>query len=282
MAKYDSAARPLSATCQRFREVDTMPSRKPTPQTIAFGIELARLREEAGLSRLELANRIPVSRSYIGQVENGTTRCRREFAVELDDALGSGNAVADAWDDLLKSSRYPSWFADYPLAEGTASLLRAYETMFVYGLFQTEAYIRAHLLDDSAIEGRLRRQAVLMREDPPLLRIVLAENVLWTCMGSAEVMREQCEYMLTVSEWNNVTLQVAPTAYYPGFNGPFNLATQPNCDELLYMPTARGGITTNDREDILHIVGAFSALQAHALSADDSREFLRKAVVRWT
>ncbi|XRQ05150.1 helix-turn-helix domain-containing protein [Actinomadura welshii] len=259
-----------------------MPSRMPTRQTIAFGIELTRLREDAGLSRLELANRIPVTRSYIGQVENGTTRCRREFAGQLDKAIDSGTAMVDAWDDLLKTSRYPPWFADYPLAEGTASLLRAYETMFVYGLFQTEAYIRAHLSDDAAVEGRLRRQAVLERENPPMLCVVLAENVLWTRMGSAEVMVEQCERLLTVSEWSNVTLQIAPTAFYPGLVGSFNLATQPNGDDLLYMPAARGGITSNDREDILQVVGAFSALQAHALSADDSREFLRKAVVRWS
>ncbi|MFI0404808.1 Scr1 family TA system antitoxin-like transcriptional regulator [Actinomadura sp. 3N508] len=259
-----------------------MRSRKPTPQTIAYGIALASLREDVGISRLELANRIPVSRSYIGQVENGTARCRREFAAELDTALDSGTTMVDAWDDLLKTSRYPSWFADYPLAEGTAALLRAYETMFVYGLFQTEAYIRAHLKDDVDIEGRLRRQEVLRREDPPMLSIVLLENVLWTCMGNEEVMREQCEHLLAISEWNNVTLQIAPLAYYPGLQGPFNLATQPNGGELLHMEAARGGITTPDREDILQIVGAFSALQARALSVDDSREFLRKAIVRWT
>jgi len=53
-------------------------------------------------------------------------------------------------------------------------------------------------------------------------------------------------------------------------------------DDLLYMPAARGGITSNDREDILHMVGAFPDLQAHALSTDDSREFLWRAVVRWS
>lgn len=259
-----------------------MPSRKPTRQTIAFGIALASLREDTGLSRLELAKRIPVTRSYIGQVETGTTRCTREFAAELDKALESGTEMQDAWDDLLKSSRYPPWFADYPLAEGTACLLRAFETMFVYGLFQTPAYARALLQDETAVEGRLRRQEVLQRDNPPMLSIVLLENVLWTCMGSAEIMREQCEHLLTVSEWSNVTLQIAPTGHYRGFNGPFNLATQSSGDELIYMPTATGGVTSNDREDILHIVGAFSALQANALSVSDSREFLRKAVVRWT
>ena len=259
-----------------------MPSRKPTRQTIAFGIALASLREDTGLSRLELAKRIPVTRSYIGQVETGTTRCTREFAAELDKALESGTEMQEAWDDLLKSSRYPPWFADYPLAEGTACLLRAFETMFVYGLFQTPAYVRALLQDETAVEARLRRQEVLQRDNPPMLSIVLLENVLWTCIGSAEIMREQCEHLLTVSEWSNVTLQIAPTAFYPGLEGAFNLATQPKGGDLLYMPAARGGITTDDQEDILHIVSAFSALQARALSVGDSREFLRKAVVRWT
>ncbi|QKG25333.1 helix-turn-helix domain-containing protein [Actinomadura verrucosospora] len=259
-----------------------MASRRPTPQTIAFGIELTSRREDAGLSRLDLANRIPVTRSYIGQIETGTTRCRREFAAELDTALDSGTAMVDAWDDLLKTSRYPTWFADYPLAEGTASLLRAYETMFVYGLFQTEAYIRALLLEEAAIEGRLRRQAVLQRENPPMLRIVLAENVLWTPVGGPETMREQCEHLLTMSACPNVTLQIAPFGFYRGMNGSFNLATQPDGGELLHMTTTRAGVTSTDREDILHVVSAFSALQANALSAADSREFLRKAVIKWT
>jgi hypothetical protein len=52
--------------------------------------------------------------------------------------------------------------------------------------------------------------------------------------------------------------------------------------ELLHMATSRGGVTSTDREDILPLVGAFSAAQAKVLGADESREFLRKAVDRWT
>ncbi|MFB4315502.1 DUF5753 domain-containing protein [Actinomadura sp. 21ATH] len=188
----------------------------------------------------------------------------------------------DLWDDLIKSAGYPRWFADYPQAERTAALLRAYETMFVYGLFQTEAYMRELLRDPTAIEGRIRRQSVLRRKDPPMISVVVGEAALWTRMGNEEVMREQCEYLLAVSEWSNVTLQIAPTAYYRGLESSFNLATQPNGDDLLHIETAIGGVTSNSPEDILHIVGAFSALQSRALNVDDSREFLRKAVVRWT
>ncbi|MFI0357614.1 Scr1 family TA system antitoxin-like transcriptional regulator [Actinomadura sp. 9N407] len=259
-----------------------MAQRKPTPELRRFGAELMRVRQDAGLTQNALAQAVNVTRAYIAQVEAGTTRCRRDFAERLDRALGTDTAFVDAWDEQLRSIGYPRWFVEYPDAEKTAALLRAYETMLVFGLFQTEAYIRALVLSEAAVEGRLRRQAVLKRKEPPLISVVLAETVLWTCMGGAEVMREQCAHLLAVSEWENVALQVAPTAYHWGLGGPFNLATQPNGEDLLYMPTTRGGSTSNDREDILPIVGAFSALQARALSADDSREFLRKAVVRWT
>lgn len=259
-----------------------MASRKPTPQTITFGAEVTRLREEAGLSRIELAKRANVSRSYIGQVETGTTRCRYDFAVRLDQALDTGTQLIDAWTDLLRSAAYPPWFADYPRAENTAAFLRAYEMRAVYGLFQTEAYMRALLPTEDDVARRLPRQKVLKRENPPTVSVVLAEAVLWSCVGDAEVMREQCEYLLEVSTWEHVTLQIAPTAYHRGLGGSFNLATQPNGDELLYMKTTIGGVTTNDRTDILSVVSAFSALQARALGVEDSREFLRKAVARWS
>jgi hypothetical protein len=200
----------------------------------------------------------------------------------MDEALGTGTALEDAWDDLLRSTGYPPFFMDYTRAESSAAFLRAFEVMYVYGLFQTEAYLRTMLQVEASVDARIRRQKVLQRETPPMVSVVLAEATLWTCMGSPGIMREQCEHLLAVSEWRNVTLQVAPLGHFTAFAGSFNLATQPNGNELLYMPTARGGTTTKDRGDILHIVSNFSALQANALSTEDSREFLRKAVERWT
>jgi transcriptional regulator with XRE-family HTH domain len=260
-----------------------MAVRKPSMQLKAFGAEVRRLREEAGVKPTDLAKLVSVSRSYISQVELGRTRCRKDFPQRLDQALGTGTQLEDAWADLLQSTSYPKYFADYPRAEESAAFLQAFEIMRVFGLFQTEPYMRALLTKESSVETRLHRQDLLKRENPPLVSVVLAEALLWSPVGGAEVMREQCEYLVDVSGWPNVTLQIAPTSvHYQGITGSFNLATQPNGDELLYMQTATGGVTTDDSEDILQIVSAFSAMQARALSVDDSREFLRKAVVQWT
>jgi transcriptional regulator with XRE-family HTH domain len=259
-----------------------MATRKPTPQTIAFGQEVTRVRKERELSRIELAKRAAVTRSYIAQVELGTTRCREEFAKRLDHAMDCAPTFTDAWDDLLRSAAYPKFFTDYPKAEATAALLRAFEVTAVYGLFQTEAYMRALLDSEQAVEARLKRQAILKRKLPPKISVVLSEPVVFADVGDPAIMKAQCEHLVEIAQMDNVALQIAPTGRYWGLAGSFNLATQPTGEELLYMANARGGVTTSDPAEILPVVSTFSFIQAHALCADESIEFLRKAVAKWT
>jgi transcriptional regulator with XRE-family HTH domain len=260
-----------------------MAARKPTRQTIAFGQEVIRLRQERGLSRLELAERATVSRSYIAQVENGTTRCRRDFALRLDDVLGGGTSLTDTWEDILKSSAHPRFFTDFPNAEASAVFLRAFENTLVYGLLQNEAYVRALLADDASVAARLRRQSILEGDHPPTLCVVLDESVLHRLVGTPEVMRSQCEHLSVVSELEHVKLQIAPIAYYPGVHAPFTLATQENGDELVHLSTLNGGHTSSDSADTLYASKAFATLQAHALSVADSRSLIRKVLKeRWS
>ena len=260
-----------------------MAKRKPSPALKAFGAEVRRLREDVGITRTELAHRVAVTPSYISQVESGNTRCRKDFAQRLDDALETGDQLTAAWARHLRAASYPKFFADYSEAESSADLLRAYEATFIYGLFQTESYIRALLLTDDAVEARMRRQeAVLQVRTPPTIGVVLSESVLRRCVGSPDVMREQLEYLLEASHRDSVSLQVAPTGYYRGVSGSFNIATQSTGDELLYMETATGGITSSESEEILFVVSSFTMLQAKALSVDDSRTHIRKVMDEWS
>ena len=260
-----------------------MAARKPTAQTIAFGAEVARLRQEVGISRLELAKRAAVSRSYVAQVENGTTRCRRDFAARLDKALDTGTTLADAWDDILKSSAYPRFFADFPQAEASAAFLRAFENNLVYGLLQHEDYAQALLVDEEAVTARLRRQAILNGSKPPTLCVVLDESVLHRAVGGPEVMRRQCEHLLAMSELEHVNIQIAPVAYYPGVHAPFTMATQENGDEVVFLTTLNGGHTSTDPADTLYASKAFATLQAHALTVAESRSLIRKVLKeRWS
>ncbi|NEA29798.1 helix-turn-helix domain-containing protein [Actinomadura bangladeshensis] len=260
-----------------------MAARRPTRQTISFGQEVSRLRHEAGLSRLELAKRAAVSRSYIAQVENGTTRCRRDFAIRLDEALGTSTTLTDAWDRIVRSSPHPKFFADFPEVEAAAAFLRAFENTLVYGLLQHEDYARALLTDDAAVTARLRRQSILSGDNPPTLCVVMDESVLHRQVGRPEVMRSQCEHLLAMSALEHIQLQIAPIAYYPGVHAPFTLATQDNGDEVVYLTTLNGGHTSSDPADTLYASKAFATLQAHALPVAESRSLIRKVLEeRWS
>ncbi|TDC60323.1 XRE family transcriptional regulator [Actinomadura sp. GC306] len=269
---------PVPGGVSRYQGGAPVAARRPTRQTIAFGQEVIRLRTEASLSRLDLAERAAVSRSYIAQVENGTTRCRRDFAVRLDKALGTDTTLADGWDDIVKSSAYPRFFADFPEAEASAAFLRAFENTLVYGLLQNEDYARALLKDDEAVAARMRRQSILSGDDPPTLCVVLDESVLHRLVGGPEVMRSQCEHLLAVSMLEHVKLQIAPVAYYPGVHAPFTIATQENGDRIVYLATLNGGHTSSDPADTLYACKAFAALQGHAHSVTESRILIRKVM----
>ncbi|GAA0569424.1 helix-turn-helix domain-containing protein [Actinomadura livida] len=259
-----------------------MAKRKPSPALKAFGAEVRRLREDVGITRTELANRVAVTPSYISQTESGNTRCRKDFAQRLDQALDMGDQLTQAWTKHLRSASYPKFFADYTEAEASAELLRAYEATFVVGLLQTMEYARVLLPSEPDLDGRLHRQQILTRDAPPRLVVVMDETVLMREVGNREVMREQCAHVLRMSEQENITIQIAPIAYHRGVSGSFNIATQPTREELVYLETSPGGVTSDDPGDILHVIGAFAELQANAMSVGDSRDFIGKAMDRWT
>lgn len=258
-----------------------MAKRKPSPALKAFGAEVRHLREEGGITRTELANRVAVTPSYVSQVESGNTRCRKDFAQRLDQALGTGEQLTQAWTKHLRSASYPKFFADYTEAEASADLLRAYEATFVTGLLQTKQYANVLLPSENNLDGRLQRQKILTRASPPRLVVVMEETVLMREVGDPEVMWDQCEHLLNMSEQENITIQIAPIAYYRGVSGSFHIATQPTREELVYLETSPGGITSDDAGDILHVISAFAELQAHAMSVSDSRDFIRRVMDRW-
>ena len=55
---------------------------------MSFGEQLRKRREELGISRAELADRLGVSRSAIGNYETGVSAPKEEVLLRLFDALG--------------------------------------------------------------------------------------------------------------------------------------------------------------------------------------------------
>jgi hypothetical protein len=84
--------------------------------------------------------------------------------------------------------------------------LRLFEHTLIPGLLQTEGYARAVLEThpntgadevEKRLAARMARQAVLERDDPPppILWVLLDENVLVREVGSARVIRDQLAHL---------------------------------------------------------------------------------------
>ncbi|MGI8332012.1 helix-turn-helix domain-containing protein [Actinomadura scrupuli] len=255
----------------------------PTSSPLAlFGSELRTYRERAGLSQEQLGARTNYAGSFVGAVERAQEMPRREFALKMDPALETGDALTRLWDGLLKPSVYPSWF-DWRLHEIDASVLRTFQLAVIYGLLQTEDYARDLLYgDETAVAGRLARQEILRGEDPPLVICVLDESVLWREVGGPEVMHAQLDHLVTVAS-ERISIHVIPSRRHRGVAGSFVLATLQDRSEVAYVETAARGITTGEPQDLATLTERFEALRSRALPVDQSLELIaRTAEKRWT
>lgn len=264
----------------------TIENRRRTPELRSFGAVVRKFREAAGLKQVELAMMANVSRAYIGHVELGKTRCRFDFAKRLDIALQANGEIIRAWNELLesiKSVKYAAYFVDFPKAESTANLIRVYETHIVNGLFQTEAYAEVIIGDADIFNTRMNRQKQVISDPAPRIFVVLEESVLHRQVGTREVMREQLQYLLELSERRGIRLQVLPTLYVEDARAAFAIATQADRSNAAYLVTGTGGVTSADPDDLANLSERFASLQAEALNVRDTRAQIRKVIdERWT
>ncbi len=210
------------------------------------------------------------------------------------------DAVRKGWWEAY-SDALPEQYASYIGLEMEAEEIRQWETQVVPGLLQTEAYALAveewsHSTEvippsrvDARVKTRLARQAVLTREQPLRLHIVLDQAILLRRYGDAQVMRAQMARLQESSQLPNVTLQVLP------FDGPHPIAT--GSFTLLRFPPV-GGMAVRDVVYIEHMNGcsyleeetetyrhglSFERLAAEALGPAESLDLIsRVARDVWT
>lgn len=146
-----------------------------------FGAELRRARTAAGLSQEQLGSRVGYSGAQVGKVETGGRAPTLDFAQRCDAALPEMGGLFARIYDLARrwDGGYPSWFAEWVEAERQATSVCWWEPLLVPGLVQTAGYARA-LFEawrsaaseeelEQLVSGRLERQAIFDRPQPPSL-----------------------------------------------------------------------------------------------------------------
>jgi transcriptional regulator with XRE-family HTH domain len=255
---------------------------KPSPALIKLGAAIRKHRKRAGLTQIELAEMTPCSDKTISGAEVGRDRPSRPMVIALERALKLPPDVLIDIYDLMENERLPGWMRDWVVEERRASMLRSFEMAIAPGLLQTPEYARALLNDnDELVEARLDRQSILVSEESPTLHVVLDETVLYREIGGAQVMYDQLMHLVkSVSE--RLTVQVIRSPVNPSRSGAFAIGAVEG-GEVAYVETAVRGIVTSSREDIGCLNELWESIRSHAMSQEESLEFIKKvAEERWT
>ncbi|MDT0388900.1 helix-turn-helix domain-containing protein [Streptomyces dubilierae] len=275
----------------------------PAVRRRKLGAELRALRAAAGLTSGEAARLVGWHQSKVSRIETGTSGVKpADVRLLLDAYCVTDTQLRDLLMMLAGSDdsggRHHWWHAyrgvlpptyrDFISLESQASAMRTLETTVVPGLLQTPEYARAVTRAaveglpedrlDTLVEVRLARQDVL-RADPPLeLSAVLDEAVLRREVGGPGVMARQLERLVEAARLPQVRLQVLPFAAgaHIGVTGPFVIFSFSSTSDLdvVVLDHLTSSLYLERKEDLQAYTEAFNALQIHALSPEDSLDFI--------
>jgi len=263
--------------------------------------ELRRLREAAGLTIEEVAEKLECSASKVSRIETGRVGAGPRDVRDMLGLYGVDSAQVDELVQLAREARRKAWWTAYgdvvpgPYVglEAEAESVRTYQALLIPGLLQSEGYIRALIrqvsLDvsdeevDRRVQVRAARQALLVEDDPLTLWVVLDEAALRRLVGGPEVMREQLDRLREVATLPNVTLQVVPFSAggHAGMDGPFVILGFPEHrdPDMVYIESTRRGVYLEHKDDVRRYAHMFEQLTASALTPDES-DALIAAVAR--
>ncbi|QLE72499.1 helix-turn-helix domain-containing protein [Streptomyces rectiverticillatus] len=277
--------------------------RGPTFRRRELGKELRRLRERKGYSTKEAAAAIESSEAKLNRVETGHNQLPR--VRDLEDLLDFyGVTDPDDRDHLLmlhRESLSSDWYRPYQnfLPSGAvlyagletdAATIRAWHSQVVFALLQTESYARSIFMTSKSVDERttefveenvalrMKRKEILLREDPPELRVILDEAALRRAIGSPEIMREQYKEIERVAALDHVTVQIMPqnlVTYRSGANFVL-LNFDAKLDSVVMLESALGTTLSDKTREVGAYTRRFDAMREGALAPVKTPEFLHR------
>ncbi|CNE84643.1 Helix-turn-helix [Mycobacterium tuberculosis] len=273
----------------------------PTVRRRRLASEMRRLRRESGKTREEAARFADIAPATVSRIEAAVHAPKVADIMALCKFYGLDDERTEVLVTLARQSRQrgwwhqysgsiPEWFEVYVGLEEEASEHLHYAPEAIPGLLQVEGYIRAVSLAsletpaeeelERRVALRLKRQERLTCEDAPRVSAVLNEGAIRRQVGSAEVMREQLEHLISLSRLDQVNIVVLPfkAGAHPAMHGPCTLLRFPHPadPDVVYVQYRRGSVYLEDPSDIRHYVDLFDQLRTRALGSDESRALIAR------
>lgn len=255
--------------------------------------ELARLREESGMSLAQLGEETTYDRAYLHKLETGARVGSPEVIAALGAVYGAaGEHLAMLW-ALASEDAFADKYKLFMELEARATVRYTYSAGAIHGLLQTEAYARevfeaARPRDENElseeIAARLGRQELLRRDNAPHFRAVLDESVLRRRISDPKEWTRQLEHLLEASQLPNVTLQVLPfnAGLHTLLGTSVTILWLPDGKAVAYTEHAHSGELIEDPSEVEKLRLSYDLLRDLALSPRDSVAFIERLIEEYT
>lgn len=252
------------------------------------GVELRALRTGASLRQKDVAPYAGVVPALVSAWENGIRGMSAEQALALDHALNGNGRLVRAYESAESPENLPKWYEQVSKIEQRVSELREYQCQLIPGLIQTAEYAQATIRDTAPwtsnaevkrmVALRRERQAILTKDHPPLVSIVVEEFALSRVIGDEKTQIAQLDRVIELAEQGKIRIQALPSdvRHHHGAAGPFRIYTFPESPAMASAEYAGGEVQMDDMETVQKRMTIFGCLQAEALSMVASVELVRK------
>ncbi|WP_285501915.1 helix-turn-helix transcriptional regulator [Actinokineospora sp. NBRC 105648] len=267
--------------------------------------ELRRLSATTDLSREDVAEQTGINNVTLYRIETARAKPQMRTLMSLLNLYGTQGEQRTQLVELSKDATKQGWlrpfhtdlpeeYTAYISFEAEAHSLRNYQSLFVPGLLQTEAYARpvvqgvlpqagAQDVEDR-VQARMERQRLLVGDLPLRLWAIIDEAALHRLVGGPSVMRDQLNRLIEVSAQPNVTLQVIDYAAgaHAGMPGSFALMDfdDPMDTDLIYIDSMAGDLFLESDADVRRYTTIFDHLRAVARSPAGSTSLLAELAHR--
>ncbi|MEV0743936.1 MULTISPECIES: helix-turn-helix domain-containing protein [unclassified Streptomyces] len=252
----------------------------------ALGRALRYLREKAGLSLGQLAEKTSYDKSYLYRLEVSQRLSKLAVMEDLDRFYDSGGLLVQLW-KVARKEVFKDRYKEFMRLEPTARIMHKF-ALGIPGLLQTEEMARellsgaqetdaeAELVEEQVI-ARMGRQQLLHRKPAPSVRIIMDEYALRRPVADPKAWDEQLTHLLDMGETASVVLQVLPFAAgaHHLMDGSLTLLWQDDASAVAYTEGNGCAELIEDPAAVTRYRLSYDRLRDLALPPPDSTEFIR-------
>ncbi|MEV4376633.1 helix-turn-helix transcriptional regulator [Streptosporangium sp. NPDC049644] len=257
--------------------------------------ELRTLRATTGLTTEAAAEQLGWSRSKLNRFETGKIAPATEDVAAICHLYCVDQATADAAVQLAREVTRRGWWTAYSDVftgsyiefEAEATMIHKWEPLLIPGLLQSEGYAREVIRAgwpnltsselDRRVDARMARKINLLGSKTSVLHVLMDEGALNRPIGAPEIMTEQLDDILQISDWSNVTVQVLPIANgaHIGLEGAFSILSFGDEDpDIGYAECQAGEVYVEAADQVRRLMLMFERLTGACLSPQESTKLI--------